>query len=258
VGRINIDEQAAYRVGFSWCASPGTSLVASYMRYENTASSVISANPGNFLNSQVIHPSTLTVGSASLQSSANYSMDYQVLDLAYRHLWTSCDTYALNWLAGIRYGKVEQDLLVQQDVSVATGLVSVDTDIDFDGFGIMLGVDGERRSAHTGLMVYGRALSSFLAGDWDASYVQVSQLTGGVVANQYKDYRVTPVLELELGLGWRSKCNKCRASIGYVNSAWYDSVSTRRYIDSVRNNNFVDIDETTTFSGLTSRIEVNF
>jgi len=107
-------------------------------------------------------------------------------------------------------------------------------------------------------MVYGRGLSSFLAGDWKGSYVQTNQFEGGVVANSYEDYRVTPVLELELGFGWRSPCGRCRASVGYLTSAWYDAVSTRQYVDSVRANNYVSVDETITFSGLTAGLEANF
>ena len=79
-------------------------------------------------------------------------------------------------------------------------------------------------------MFYGRGLSSFLAGNWTGSYVQTNQFGGGVVANQYEDYRVTPVLELELGLGWRSHCGRCRASAGYLTSTWYNAVSTREYV----------------------------
>jgi len=258
IGRVNVDEEAGFRVGFVCAASDCTSLVTSFTRFEGNTSNTINANAGNVLNSQIIHPSTLTVGASSLQSSANYSIDFQLIDLAYRHIWKSSDIYAINWLAGFRYGNLEQDLLAQQEISVATGLVSVDTDVDFNGFGMMFGVDGERRSCESGLMIYGKALSSFLAGDWRADYVQTNQFGGGVVANDYEDYRVTPVVELELGFGWQSECGKWRASVGYLTSAWYDAISTRQYIDSVRSNNYVNIDETITFSGLTAGIEGRF
>ncbi len=258
VGRLNVDEESGYRVGFSICASECTSLVGSWTKFEGKTRNGITARPGNFLNSEIIHPSTITTGASSLQSVAAYDIDFQLLDLAYRHIWKACDTYAINWLAGFRYGEMEQDLITQQQISVATGTVRNDIDVDFNGFGMMFGVDAERRSPCTGMMVYSRALSSFLAGDWRGSYVQTNQFGGGVVANEYEDYRVTPVLELELGLGWRSQCGRCRASVGYLTSAWYDAVSTREYVDSVRRNDYVSIDETITFSGMTARIEANF
>jgi hypothetical protein len=258
VGRVNVDEEIAYRVGFSVCASQCTSLVVGWTKYEGNTGDRIGRRSDNVLNSQIIHPSTLTTGGSSLASAANYGIDFQLADLAYRHIWKACDIYAINWLAGVRYGQLKQDLLTAQQVSVATGLVANKIDVDFDGFGMMFGVDAERRSPCTGLMVYSKALSSFLAGDWKGSYIQQNQFQGGIVANKYEDYRVTPLLELELGLGWRSKCGRCRASVGYMTSAWYDSISTREYVDAVRNNRYISVDETITFNGLTSRVEVNF
>ena len=108
------------------------------------------------------------------------------------------------------------------------------------------------------MMAYGRGLASFLAGDWTGSYSQVNQFSGGIVANEYEDYRVTPVLELELGLGWVSKCGKVRLTAGYMTSAWYNAVSTRTYVDAVRSTNYVNVDETITFSGLTTGLELRF
>ncbi len=262
VGRVNIDEEAGYRVGGTYAASNCTSLVATYTRWEGNTGNRIVAAPGNYLNSQIIHPSTLTTGATALQSSALYSMDFQLIDLAYRHILKASDVYAINWTAGFRYGNMEQDLLTQQEVSVATGLVTNDIDVDFNGFGMTFGLDGERRSCHSGLMIYGSALSSFLAGDWRGSYVQTNQFAfgggGGIVANEYEDYRITPVLELELGFGWVSQCGNYRANVGYMTSAWYDAVSTRQYVDAVRNNSYVNIDETITFSGLTAGVEIGF
>lgn len=260
VGRVNVDEEAGFRVGAVWAATCYTSLVASYSNFEGNTSNTIVASAGDVLNSQIIHPNALTVGSGSLQSSAAYSIDFELIDLAYRHIWKTSNVYAINWLAGFRYGELEQDFASLQEVSVATGLVLNDVDVDFSGFGMMFGVDGERRSCHTGLRLYGKALASFLAGDWTGSYIQVDQFFpgSGVIANSYEDYRVTPVMELELGLGWQSKCGHFRGNVGYLTSAWYDAISTREYIDAVRNTNYVSIDETITFSGLTAGVEARF
>ncbi len=258
VGRVNIDDSTGYRVGFTLAASDCTSLIASYTRVDGNTANTIYAQPGNVLNSQIIHPSSLTTGASSLQSSAASSFNFDLIDLGYHHVLKSSECYVVNWLAGFRYGQMEQDLVTQQEVSVATGLVTNDIDVDFNGFGLSLGLDGERRSPCSGLMVYGRGLSSFLAGDWKGSYVQTNQFGGGVIANAYEDYRVTPVLELELGLGWRSPCGRCRASVGYLTSAWYDAVSTRTYVESVRAGNYVSVNDTITFSGLTAGLEANF
>ena len=46
--------------------------------------------------------------------------------------------------------------------------------------------------------------------------------------------------------------------MGYLTTAWYDAISTRQYVDAVRANNYVSVDETITFSGLTAGLEANF
>lgn len=258
VGRVNIDEQAGFRVGFNWAATDCSSLVASFTRYTGSSANQITAASGNALESQIIHPSEATVGAAGLQSSAGMDLDFQLIDLAYRHKWRATNSYVINWLAGFRYGNMEQGFTYQQELSTATGLVDVNTQVDFNGFGMLFGVDGERRSAHSGLSIYGRGISSFLAGNWRGTYRQINQISQGIIGNEYEDYRVTPVVELEIGFGWQSENGKWRANIGYLTSAWYDSVSTRQYIDAVRNTDYVSLDETITFSGLTAGVEARF
>jgi hypothetical protein len=258
VGRVNIDEEAGFRVGFSYAGSDCTSLVTSYTRFSGDSNHRITASQGNVLNSQIIHPSEDTVGAASLSSSAEMGLDFQLIDLAYRHKWRACNNYAINWLAGFRYGNMEQDFQSQQEVSTATGLVTDATEVDFNGFGMLFGIDGERYNPCTGFSIYGRALSSFLAGNWTGRYTQTNQFGGGVIGNQYEDYRITPVVELELGFAWSSECGTWRVNAGYLTSAWFDAVSTRQYIDAVRNTDYVSIDETITFNGLTAGIERRF
>ncbi|MFN9916494.1 MAG: Lpg1974 family pore-forming outer membrane protein, partial [Pirellulaceae bacterium] len=97
-------------------------------------------------------------------------------------------------------------------MSVATGLTSVTTDIDFDGFGILAGLDGERRSKCCGGLLYGKVIGSLLAGDWRADYRQTNQFGGGVIANHFEDFRVTPTLDAELGFGWTSKGGRVAAA----------------------------------------------
>ncbi len=258
VGRVNIDEEAGFRIGFALACNDCSSVTATFTRFSGDSFDQITAQPGDVLNSQIIHPSEVTTGATSLQSSAGMELDFQLIDLAFRQKWKACNTYVINWLAGFRYGNIEQDFIAQQNVATATGLVTNTTAVDFNGFGMLFGLDGERRFKHHGLSMYGRGISSFLAGNWTGNYNQQNQFGGGVIANEYEDYRVTPVAELELGFAWTHHCGRWRANVGYMTSAWYNSVTTRQYIDAVRNTDYVSLDETITFNGLTAGIEGRF
>jgi len=66
------------------------------------------------------------------------------------------------------------------------------------------GLDGKRHSSSSGFFVYGRVLGSLLAGNWQADYRQTNQFGGGVIATHYEDFRVTPVVDSELGVGWQN------------------------------------------------------
>ena len=257
-GIVDMDAEAGYRAGFTYACSPCSSINASYTRWDGRATDSITATGVNVLNSQLLHPSLDNAGVSSLASTATHKINFQTVDMNYRYLWKKTQCTAINWLAGLRYSNLEQTLDSQQTFQVANGLTDVDTQIDFEGFGLTGGLDIERISKNTGLYIFGKGMASLLAGDWKADYRQVNQFGGGEPANDYEDFHATPILEGEVGLGWRSKGGCVRLQSGYMMAGWYQAVSTRGYIDAVRSSELVDIGETITFSGLTSRVTISF
>jgi len=258
VGDVAIQGAMGFRVGFGVCLSECSSLVASYSYWSGDDSQQITRMGDNVLLSEIIHPSTITSGSQSLQANAAYDISFNTADLAHRSLIVGDDTFALNWSAGLRYGNLQQQFQHQQTISTATGLVTVDSKIDFDGFGLMFGVDGMTYSYRTGFYSYGKAMISMLAGEWKGAFRQQNQFPGGIVANNYEDFRITPQGELEVGLGWQNCSGNLRLSVGYLATGWFDSVTTRSYVDAVHAGNYTNVGETLTFSGLVTRVEFAF
>ncbi len=258
VGIANVDEAVGYRVGFSKRRSRCSSFNASYARWDADTLTSIEAMGNNVLRSHLIHPSTATVGSESLESSARQLVNFQVVDLSYRRVVRANDLSVINWSGGLRYGNLEQGLQGEQTVSVSTGLTTVNTDIDFDGFGILTGLDGERRSQCCGALIYGKLLGSLLAGNWTADYEQLNQFGGGRIATHFEDYRITPILDAELGFGWHSCNNRWKITTGYLFSNWFNTISNRDYIRNVRTGDLLDLTDVLTFSGLTFRTEFRF
>ena len=258
LGISNIGAHTGFRVGGSLAHSDCSSLWTSFTRWDGQTTSTLQATGTNVIKSLVIHPSVATTGAASLDATAIQSATFQYADVALRRVYKSSANGVLNWNAGLRYGNMEQGLSADQITSVATGTTNVTTDIDFNGFGILGGLDGERRSADTQLFVYGRAFGSLLAGDWKADYTQTNQFGGGVIANTYKDFRVSPVVDTEVGLGWQNCSGKFRVTTGYLFSTWFNTVTTRDYIQSVRTASLLNMDDNLTFSGLTLRADLRF
>lgn len=258
LGISNIGEHVGFRAGFSIAHSNCSSINASYTRWDGETTSFLDATGNNVINSLVSHPSVATTGAASLDATARQLANFQFADMYFRRVYRSNDCGAINWNGGLRYGNLEQGISVDQTMSVATGVTNVTTDIDFNGFGILGGLDGERHSATSGFLVYGRVLGSLLAGNWQADYRQTNQFGGGVIAMHYDDFRVTPVVDSELGIGWQNCTGRFRVSAGYLFSTWFNAVTTRDYIQSVRTAQLLNLDDSLTFSGLALRGELRF
>ncbi len=260
IGIVDMDAESGFRVGFSIAASACSSLNVAYTRWDASSFDQIdSTDPlNNVLLSPLLHPTMNNTGATSLRSNAEHKMSFQTIDMNYRHLWKQAGALAVNWTGGLRYSNLEQTMRSRQTDGVAAGLADVSTEIDFEGFGLTGGLDLTRYSCETGLFIYGKGMTSLLAGDWTADYIANNQVGGGNARNTYEDFHATPILEGEVGLGWQSATGCVKLQSGYMMSGWYSAVTTRGYIDGVTNNDLIDIGETITFSGLTTRLTVQF
>jgi hypothetical protein len=258
-GRVGFDGDIGFRIGFSVPMSECSSIMASYTWFETDTSSTINATPGNVLVFQAGDPSIPNVGGTSIQSSADYYLRFQQVDIDYRGLlYGTCDS-AVNYFAGVRYANLNQAFRAQQDIGVPIGLTTVNTEIDFDGFGIGFGLDGVRRSEYSGLLVYGKASSSFVAGEFKADFVQTSQFgPNSIIANSLVDFRVMTILQTELGVGWQSQCGRVRATAGYQIAGWFNALTTGTYILGVQNREFSEMFEAISFDGFVTRLEYRF
>jgi hypothetical protein len=210
------------------------------------------------IRSTLAHPNTLNCDVSSLLASAAYDIDFKLADIDYRRLLCHGCCYAVNWQVGARYGKLDQDLLATYSI---LGTTTVETAIDFDGFGPRLGLDGEILLCK-GLSLYGRGAASFLLGHFAGDLVQQNTFSGVLVTTTYSNDRIVPILELDVGLGWTSPAGRVRLLAGYYLASWFNTVTTPDLINAVQLNNFSNsgdaLSGTITFDGLTARVELRF
>jgi len=154
----------------------------------------------------------------------------------------------------VRYANLDQDL--HSEFSIL-GSTRVDTEIDFDGVGPRIGLDGELR-LQRGWLMYGRSVASFMAGEFRRDFRQSNVLTGPLATVAVADDRIVSQLELELGLGWRNSRGTFRILAGYSLGAWFNTMTTASLIEGVQAGEFDHLDATLLFDGLTGRIEVRF
>jgi hypothetical protein len=254
-GIVDIDYQSGYRLGFATALDSRTEIAVSYTRFDGDTAGAISADAPFLVRSMVQHPSTWQVTSDGLDAAAAYSMKFDLVDLDYRWTFLCGHQYSLTGLAGIRYAHLEQDFASQYAVN---GAETVMSEIQFEGGGLRVGLEGERRSCRTGLLVYGHGIASFVAGTSRAAFAQGQAFDASVVDTGWKDGRIVSMLDLELGIGWTGCNEHLRLTAGYLISGWYNVVKTDRFIDAVQRNNFIGMGDTLTFDGVVARAELRF
>jgi len=254
------DFAGAYRLGFGFQTGPQSDWAVSVFYLDNTTSSNVSVSPGGIpvLHSLVVHPSTVAADAEFLDASATSQLVMQVADLEYRsYIWgNTCSPQTLNYLVGGRYALIEQDFSAV--FSNTTTIETVTTAIDFQGGGIRVGLEGEREGPRFGFTVYGKGYASLLAGQFSSTYSQQDNFSGIVANTSWKDGRVVPVLDLEVGIGWKSAREKLLLSAGYQFSAWYNVVSNEEFIGAVQSSQFGDVSDTLILNGPVGRAEYRF
>jgi hypothetical protein len=185
---------------------------------------------------------------------AGYDIDFQIVDVDYRLILLALPQGELTLVGGACYLHEEQNFRSRFSVS---GVERVDTDIVFDGGGIRIGLEGERRSP-IGCLVYGRTSARFAAGDFRCSYVDGTGTDRVIAATSWTAGRVVSLLDLELGIGWTSAQGCVRLTAGYMFNTWLNMINTDEWIQAVQNNDFVDIDGDLTFDGLVARAEIRW
>jgi hypothetical protein len=253
---VDPDYEPAFRVGFSRAIDDCSSIGAQYTRFESDTADAVSATAPQLVRSLLIHPSTWDVASDGLTANANYGIDFQLADVEYRYIFYSDCRTSLILLGGATYANLEQDF---SSTFGTNGQTSIRSDINFDGGGLRIGLEGERYARNSGLMVYGRSSARFIAGEFRASHFQ-GTLPGDPVQvdTGWDAGRIVTILDLELGVGWSSYNGLINISCGYLVSGWFNTVKMSDWITAVQENDLGNLGRTITFDGVTARAEVRF
>ena len=258
---VDPDYEPAFRVGGNLAVSDGNSIAVQYTRLQSESASSAAAGAGNVLFPLVTLPESPLDLINTVDASSLLNIDLDLIDVDFRGLWAGCEcndyAFAVNYLGGVQYAMLDQvfhaDFVVDAD-----NAITVDSDIQFDGVGMRLGLQGERFFPNSGLFVYGSGITSVLFGEFDASYRQVELEDNETEVEGFTSWnagRVVPVVDLELGAGWLGVNRHLRLSAGYRVSTWFNVVKTEDWIWAVQNNDFRNLDGTLTFDGLVGRAE---
>jgi hypothetical protein len=252
VGTINPQYSPGYRLGATFALSRSTSIQIAYTNFQSEANGSLFVAPPLAIQSFVTNP----IGPAtSLADLSRYTTRFQFADVDYRQLLSGGRNWYVNYSVGSRYGILTQQFRAE-NLGGALTSTNVGTNINFEGVGARFGLQAARQAANRGFLIYGKTFASILAGNNRASFLQTNSLLGVQSTSAWTDFRTVPILEYEVGGGWRSANGRVQITAGYYFGAWFNTVSTGNFIQTVQNNNynsFVNNSSTITFDGLTTR-----
>jgi hypothetical protein len=262
VGLLDQDFSSGYRFGCGVSLDACSEIAIAYTWFDTTTDHAIaSANPLWQIFPMTIHPATQAAVTGTREAFGRHDIDYSLIDLDYRRYFWSDGLTNANWLVGVRWGEMQQSLAVRyaDDLSQPTTETNVWTDVDFEGIGLRLGLEGERFAYRLPMVFYAKGWVSLIAGEFDATYRQTIQNNAVLGVNTgWTAGRIVPTFDLEVGGGFHCCDGRLRATVGYLFSAWTNMVKTEDWINAVQTNDFRDMNDTMTFDGVVARIEGRF
>jgi hypothetical protein len=255
IGRTGMVEPGynpGFRIGGSFPLNSPANIRAQWTHWSSDDTDSISTTAPNVIRSLVSHPESQSAATNFLRATSSTDIGFDLADVDYRGPIMCGKYYYVNYLLGGRYANLDQDFSATFS---NLGSETVRTDINFNGGGIRLGLEGERYARHSGWKIYGRGAASFVAGTFDGSYTQSQTFDPTVVHTDISVGRIVPILDLEIGAGWSGPAGHWHFTAGYLVSAWMNVVKTSEFIKGVQQNDVSNLSDTLTFDGLVARAE---
>ena len=267
LGVVDADYEPAYRFGLARALDECSSIGVSYTHFESESLDELHVTDPQRIFPLVLAPSVLATDPLWRDAFARQDIDFHLIDVDYRYTFSADARHDLALVVGARYANLKQtsSIAFYSTTGDAIGDEYLFTHVNFDGAGIRLGLEGERRAANSGLLVYGKAAASFVAGEFRADFIEARGTDVGaipVVDTSWKAGRVVTMLDLEAGAGWTSPGGRVRVTGGYMLSGWLNTIKNADWIQAVKTNDFRSLDNSTdhvlNFDGFVVRTELRF
>jgi hypothetical protein len=254
LGVLDQDFQPGWRFGLQYNMTECSGVSVQYTMYEASTNDFLAATGANVITSMVSHPAAVNAAQNVREGRAGYGLNYDLLDVDYHKLlWYDCD-YQIGYMSGVGAVQMEQTMLA---TFAGNGVETVRTDIDFYGVSARFGLEGEGAVGDR-FRVYAKGIGNLVAGEFRADYDLGHSFDAVVVDTSWRAGRIVGIWNLETGFKWVNCDGNLHASLGYMFSAWTNTVQTDQWIRGVQSNYFADLDDTMTFDGLVARFEARF
>jgi hypothetical protein len=255
-GLVDPDFDPGFRVGIGRWLNACACISAEYTSYRSSADDAISIGaPPIVLRSMVFHPSSADAAADWLSAHAHERIDFDLADISFRQHIFANENGSISYLVGFRYATLREAFQ-----STFENIISenVNTSVNFDGAGVRVGLEGQ--SSFGGLFFYGKSNASFLGGEFRGHYLQSTILDPTIAETTWKEARFVTMLDAEVGVGWASRGDRLRCSVGYMVSGWLNVVKPEDFIAGVQANQYRGPnkigDTSLVFDGFVARAEI--
>ncbi|MCA9069810.1 MAG: hypothetical protein KDA84_12845, partial [Planctomycetaceae bacterium] len=193
---VSPEYESGFRAGGGWAIDDSTSIVGTFWNfqsdnYDNRRIFPAAGGATQFLNPVLLDPNTLNVVAESSVAESYYDVDFRMVDLAVERLLSAGCSHAINAVVGVRYGRLEQYFRTNYAI---LGTTTLESNIDFDGIGPRLGLDGKLLISK-GFFAYGQGFTNFLVGEFEGDFQQRNTFAGVQSNSSFVDDRIISILE---------------------------------------------------------------
>lgn len=262
IGSVYAGYSSGFRVGGGLWVDECSSITAAYTWYETDGSDTVTPPTipgGGGAVGSLVHDPGASITASVGPVTANHDISFRLAEVLYRDALKCCDWMELNYSAGGIYSELEQTF--DQTGTFAggsAGRIDTASSLRFQGGGLKVGLDGRRR-LFDGFNIYGRASAAAMTGRETATYSMTNFSTATTLSRaEWKDNRAVSLFEYELGVGWSTPQERLSISAGYLFQRWGNIVATDEWIAGVRQDSYVDLQNSLGFDGLTARAEARW
>jgi Legionella pneumophila major outer membrane protein precursor len=258
VGVVSPDFTSGFRAGAGVSLDGNVWVVGTFTYFRTDANAQIEAPDGQVLHNFLVFPNTTNSSVDSLTSRVDYNIRLYMGDIDAKFGLCNTSCASLNVIGGVRYAHLGQYLTNTFELA---GSSTVDSSITFDGVGPRIGLEGEYRTK-CGIYGYASGVVDLLFGRFNGSTEERNIFTGLVGQTSISANRMVPILELELGIGWRSCNGRIGFSGGYYVGTWFNTMTMTSLSNGITNTNFTtngdNFRDNLTFNGFVGRFEFRY
>ncbi|QDS88711.1 hypothetical protein EC9_29030 [Rosistilla ulvae] len=226
VHNVSFGSDSGIRAGLHYTTAVGWEIGFRYTHFGIDAASSAAAPGGGNMWATRSHPNE---NEEARTASAFANLDYDVFDLELSRWFLINRVAAIQFLGGLRWASIDQDLRIDYDGDDFTN-AQVFNRGSVDGFGVRLGALAQWRLSY-GVSLFARGAGTIAYGKFENHLLETNLNGADTIVDVTDRYeQALPAIEAAAGISWR--CDHIELACGYELTNWFDVSDRSMFVDS--------------------------